>query len=208
MSSLSAYPSPRLPWEVLERIVGHSSTRTICRFSLTCRELRPRSRCLLVSDVTFHNRNKIFDFCDFLKAKPDLKPLVRSLLVDPNHFCPFPLLHMLPNLSKIKLGETVFPPGGVLLPVTINQSTLTSCRFLSTNIQSLTLFDLQFQGTPIQFLHALSAFTSIIHLVCSDIYINCKSELLTPLDVAKQRLARKLHLRTVSLSASVRCNHS
>ena len=95
--------SPLLPWEVIERVIGHSGDHpeTLHSFSLTCRQLRPRALCFMVADAKFKTRDQIFDFCDFLQAKPHLKPLVRSIAVDPVHFAPFPLLHILPNLSAI-----------------------------------------------------------------------------------------------------------
>ena len=210
MSSLSTYPSPRLPWEVLERIIGHSSNRTILNCSLTCRDLRPHSLCLLITDVKFHSRGKLLDFCDFLTAKPHLKPLVRSIVVHPDQFAPNPLLRMLPNLSEIKFAETTMSTTVARKPIVLHKSTLAGCQFPSARIQSLSLANLHFR-TPIQFLHVLSTFTSIKHLVCSDVWIkpsampgpNGWSESAPQtVDVAKRRLAQKLRLRTVSPPAS------
>ena len=196
MASPSADRSPRLPLEVIERIISHSShPKTISNFSLTCRVLRPRGLCLLVADVTLHSRNKLFDFCDFLQAKTHLRPLVHSILVRPKDFAPVPLLHMLPNLPEITFIESS-PFDDHFMPAILNQSTLTSCRLFSTNIQSLCLSNLHFI-TPIQFLRVLSAFPSIQHLVCLNVFSGKEGEL-APLDVAKQRLAPKLRLRTVS----------
>ena len=196
MASPSADRSPRLPLEVIEMIISHSShPKTISNFSLTCRVLRPRGLCLLVADVTLHSRNKLFDFCDFLQAKTHLKPFVHSILVRPNDFAPVPLLHMLPNLPEIRFIESPSFDGYVV-PANLNQSTLTGCRLFSSNIQSLSLSNLHFI-TPLQFLRVLSAFPSIQHLVCLNIFCGKEGEL-APLDVAKRRLAQKLHLRTVS----------
>lgn len=101
--------SPLLPWEVIERVISHSHSgddlevETLSSFSLTCHQLRPHALCCMVADVGFKNRDQIFSFCDFLHAKPHLNPLVRSIVVNPVDFAPFPLLHILPNLSKIRL---------------------------------------------------------------------------------------------------------
>ncbi|KAM5543198.1 hypothetical protein V8D89_003072 [Ganoderma adspersum] len=200
-------PSPILPWEIIERIIGHSShnPKSIRNFSHTCRELRPRSLCLLVANVTLYSRNKIFDFCHFLQAKPHLTPFVRSLTVHPHDFAPVPLLRILPNLSKIEFNNS-----GILnrsigrrnkVVQILNQPTLTCCRLLSTRIQTLRLSGLVF-GTYLQFLHLLSAFTSILHLECLNVSIFEEGDPVL-LDVAKQRLSRRLRLLSVSLPASV-----
>ncbi|KAM5543220.1 hypothetical protein V8D89_003094, partial [Ganoderma adspersum] len=169
--------------------------KTISNFSLTCRELRPRSLCLLVADITLHSRDKLFDFCDFLQTKTHLKPLVHSILVHPKDFAPVPLLYVLRNLPEIRFIESS-SFDDYFMPAILNQSTLTSCRLFSTNIQSLSLSNLHFI-TPIQFLRVLSAFSSIEHLVCLNVFSGKEGEL-APLDMAKRRLAPKLHLRTVS----------
>ncbi|TBU57238.1 hypothetical protein BD310DRAFT_959744 [Dichomitus squalens] len=47
--------SPRLPWEVIERTISHSGDdrTTLQSFSLTCKQLRPRSLCLMFDEVPF-----------------------------------------------------------------------------------------------------------------------------------------------------------
>lgn len=205
MTLLSAYGSSiLLPWELIERIIGHSShPETISNFSLTCHQLRPRSLSLLVINVTLRSRSKAFLFCDFLEAKPHLKPFVRSLIIRPNDFAPIPLLCILPNLSEIKFAIPPRPFSRAFSLCTFfSQSTLTGCQFFGAHIQSLSLSDLDFK-TYIQFLRVLSAFTSITHLVCSNVYIKQEGTQ-TTLDVAKRRLAQNLHLRTVSSSSFVR----
>ena len=79
-----AIRSPSLTWEVLERIIGHSGDhpQTLLSFSLTCRGLSPRALCFLVADVHSQSPRSvdIFDFCDFLQAKPHLTHLVHSIV--------------------------------------------------------------------------------------------------------------------------------
>ena len=205
-SLLNRSSGPLLPWEIIERIIGHScDPETIYNFSLTCSDLRPRSLCLLVSDASLHSRDQVFDFCEFLKAKPHLKPLVRSILVDPGNFAPVPLFHMLPNLSEVHFVGIDCMDGdyGSRHPsfsrMVLNESTLKSCRFPTTHIQTLSLSDVSF-ATSLQFLRVLSAFATIVHLVCSNAFIHVKGDL-GPLDVAKRRLAPRLRLLTVRLPA-------
>ncbi|KAI1795698.1 hypothetical protein LXA43DRAFT_913818, partial [Ganoderma leucocontextum] len=163
--------SPQLlPWEGLERIIRHSRDypKTLHNFSLTCCELRPRSS--LVANVVFTSRDPIFDFCDFLQAKPHLKPLVRSIAVNPNDFAPIPILNVnvLPNLSDLtfapaKAGSD--DPDLQRLPTVLNRSTLTCCQRLGTHIQTPHLSQLSFP-TYLAFARLLLAFTNITHLVC------------------------------------------
>ena len=190
--------SPRLPWEVVERIIGHSGDEpeTLLRFSLTCRNLRPRALCLLVSDVYFKRRVKIFDFCDFLEANAHLKPFVRSVTMSPDNFAPFPLLSILPDLADLTfIGYDLHATITVL-----NRSSLVCCKRFGVHIQTLHLSDLSFP-TYLEFARLLLAFTNIRYLFCSDVIIKSEGNR-APLDVMKPRMSERLHLLTVSLSAS------
>ena len=200
-------PSPLLPWEVIERVISHSAgdlgrlydenSESILNFSLTCRDLRPRSLCFLVADVVLHSREHIFDFCDFLRAKPHLKTFVRSISVDPRTFVPVPLLQadVLPNLSQIEFIDLKGDP-----LCSLNQSSLTCSRLLSAHIRTLFLYALSFKS-DIYFIQILSAFPKIAHLVCQDVFIDREDGTSArPAEVAKQRLSKRLHLRTVSSS--------
>ena len=190
--------SPRLPWEVIERIIAHSGdeSETLLRFSLTCRDLRPRALCLLVGVVYLKRRVNIFDFCDFLAAKPHLKPFVRSVAMNPNNFAPFPLLSILPDLADLTfIGYDLHAVITVL-----NRSSLICCKRFGVHIQALHLSDLSFP-TYLEFARLLLAFTNIRHLFCSDVVIKSEGNR-APLDVVKPRLSDRLHLLTVSLLAS------
>ena len=195
--------SPLLPWEVIERIISHScdtddllyqNSESIRNFSLTCRELRPRSLCFLVADAALSSRDKVFNFGDFLQAKPHLKPFVRSIAVHPNDFAPVPVLRILPNLSEIKL--THFPHSAIPTRTVLNQSSLTCCQQLSLRVRTLRLSNLRF-ATCLQFFQVLTAFTSIAHLDCSDVLIDAEGGR-AALEVAKRRVSQRLRLLTVS----------
>ena len=81
-----------LPWEVIERTISHCSDSVAApySFTLTCRDLNPRSIILLLARVKFKNREQIFSLCDFLRAKPHLQPAVRSITVPPTSSLPIP----------------------------------------------------------------------------------------------------------------------
>ena len=214
-------PSLLLPWEVIERIISHCdcdskwwlNPKLILNFSLICRELRPRSLCLLVSHPVLSSSNKVFDFCDFLRGKPHLKPLVHSISVNPKDFAPVPLLRIVPNLSEIRF---MVPPTREKIrftvssafaersfkPTVLNQSSLKSCQLLSGRIQTLCLSMLSFT-TCLQLLRVLSAFERIERLVFSNVVINAEGEQ-APLDVARQRLSQRLRLLTAVRSFSLR----
>ncbi len=195
--------TPLFPWEVIERVIGHSGDHptTLRNFSLTCHDLRPRALCLLVADVRFEDRDQIFDFCDFLKANPHLKPLVRSVDVEPAHFAPVPLLSILPNLSTLKF--TSRPPrsiGRTADDTLLNQTILTCCRHLGTHIRTLHLSNLSFR-THLDFARVLLTFPHLTGLGCFRVValIGAKGNNEEHLILFKQRLFQRLHLLTVSL---------
>ena len=197
-------PSPLLPWEVIERVIGHSGDdfKTLLNFSLTCRDLRPRALCLLVADVRFKRRDQIFDFCDFLRANPHLKPLVCSIAIRPCDFAPFPLLSILPNLSKLKFYLPLNTREQDRKAVTaLNRSTVACCKPLGTNIQTLHLSQLYFP-TFSDFARLLLTFANLTHLCCSGVAIGAKGNE-AHVDVIKRRLSDRLRLSTVSLSVAV-----
>ena len=103
-NSLAMSPSPSLPWEVIEVVIDHSadSIATLHSFTLTCRDLCPRSTILLLCRVKLKNRNQLFDLCAVLQTKPYLQPCVRSVSIPAREFSPHPLLRMLPNLFEIE----------------------------------------------------------------------------------------------------------
>lgn len=193
---------PLLPWEVIERVISYSGDHrgTILSFSLTCRDLRPRSLCLLVADATFEGREQTFDFCDFLQTNPYLKAFVRSIAVDPNHFSPVPLFNVLPNLSDITF--TSQRSKLAISTIVLHQSTLTGCQCLGIHVRTLCLSDLLFT-TSLDFARALSAFTNVIHLACTAVFIKAEGRPSRgPLEVVRRRLAGRMRLQTLTASRS------
>ncbi|KAI1781619.1 hypothetical protein LXA43DRAFT_908258 [Ganoderma leucocontextum] len=139
--------APQLPWEVIERIIDHSGDhpKSLRSFSLTCRQLRPRSRCVLFTRLDFKSRDCVFAFVDFLQDNPHLTPFVRSIVVRPSDFAPFPLLHILPNLSEIGFtSRECFTARPDTVSALWHQSSLTCSQRFGTHIQTLHLFCLSF----------------------------------------------------------------
>ncbi|TBU33479.1 hypothetical protein BD311DRAFT_609921, partial [Dichomitus squalens] len=160
-----------LPWEVIERIVDHSFgfTATLCNFTLTCRQLYPRSMHNLYGHVILESRDKLFALCNVLQAKPKLQILVRAVAVPLEEFSPVPLLSILPRLYRV-----TFPDGNryhdLSSDVAIHNSTLLFCHLYGSGIRSLTIEFVRF-STCSAFLRLLSAFVSIEDLTCRNIAV-------------------------------------
>ena len=191
-----------LPWEVLERMIDLSGDHcnVLRGFSLTCQQLLPRSRWVLFSRLDFKNRERVFAFVDFLDDNPHLKAVVRSVMVRPDDFAPFPLLYILPNLSEIrfKSGECLI--AAHILPTIWHQSSLACSQRFGANIRTLHLSCLSF-ATYLPFARALLAFTSVRHLTCTHVVINTAGDQ-APLGVIKRRLSEQMQLKTLTVSAS------
>lgn len=190
--------SPRLPWEVLERIISYCGDvlDTLCSLSLTCRQLRPRSQGVIFArvDLTRSKDRGVFPFVAFLEANPDLKPLVLSIVIRPIDFGPS-LLYILPNLSAIECLSSG-PSEVSALP--LHHTSLACFRRLKTHVQTLHLVNISFP-TSLAFTQVLLALGSVTHLVCTDVVI--KTEGKGPLDVAKRRLSKSLRLRSLAVSS-------
>ena len=191
---------PLLPWEVIERVISHSSDdfKTLRNFSLTCHDLRPRAFCFLVAYyVYFKGRDRIFDFCDFLRDNPHLKPFIRSVTMEFRDFSPCPLLSIVPNLSEIKFvghwSDTI--------STILHQSILKFCKANATHIQTLHLSQLFFP-TFLDFARLLLTFTNLNDLCCSGVIIEAERDQ-EHVDGMKRRLSDRLHLSAVSLPAYV-----
>ena len=198
--------SPYLPWEVIERVIGHSrgEPTSLRAFSLTCRELLPRSRCvMLAAGVRLKNRDHAFALADFLQDNPHLKRLIRSIIVRPDDLPPFPLLRILSDLSEITFSTPnpiVNARSASTRPIipAFHPSNFTGFRLLGSHIRTLHLVRVTF-ATPLAFAQLLLAFTSIFHLVCKDASFKIGGDE-APLAVAKQRLSEKLRLRSLVVS--------
>ncbi|KAI1785763.1 hypothetical protein LXA43DRAFT_953360 [Ganoderma leucocontextum] len=189
--------SPRLPWEVIENVIGHSGDRPnlLASFSLTCRQLLPRSRCIMFTRVTLKSRDQVFAFVDFLEDNPHLKPFVQSMVVRPTDLAPFPLLYILPNLSEIRFTT---PSPSDLLPA-LHHSSLACFQRFGTHIQTLDVFDIHF-ATYLSFARILLAFPNIAHLTCTRVVIK-EAGNSGPLDVMRHRLSKQMKLKTLTVSA-------
>ncbi|TBU26564.1 hypothetical protein BD311DRAFT_667303 [Dichomitus squalens] len=67
-----------LPVEVIESVIDRCSrdTKTLLAFALTCCDLHPRSIIVLFTKVRPRSRDRLFDLCDVLKAKPERQPII------------------------------------------------------------------------------------------------------------------------------------
>ena len=168
-SASTIVPSgPALPWEVIERVVDHSSGHptTLRSFVLTCHQLRPRSSVVLFSNILIKRRQQLFAFCDVLRARPELQLVVRSLTISPEAFSPFPLLSISPNLHSITFDGKIVES----LLVKVHESTFQCCRKLGRGIQSLTLRGVQFRHYT-AFIRFISMFSCLQELECDNIDI-------------------------------------
>ena len=162
----------KLPWEVIERVISYSDdVETLRSFSLTCRQLRPRSTCSLMAHVQLWDRDNIFEFCEYLHVHSHLRPLVRAIRIDPENFAPFPLLRLLQNLSRITLvayDQGSKPGSDSRDSLVLHRSLFTSCRYLAKQVQTLELSGSQ-SWTLQQLSQTLSAFTGVRELVLKDV---------------------------------------
>ncbi|KAI1785777.1 hypothetical protein LXA43DRAFT_104173, partial [Ganoderma leucocontextum] len=193
--------SHQLPWEVIERVIDHSGghPNTLRSLSLTCSQLRPRSRCLMFSRVDLRSRNAVFEFLDFLQDNPILKSFVRSIVVQPDDLAPFPLLHILSNLSEITF--TARHPHAKQAVPALHQSSLTCFHRFGTHIQTLCISYLLFP-TYLPFARILLAFPNVIHLTCTAVEIETAGDR-APLEVIRQRLCKQMQLKTLTIDSFV-----
>ncbi|TBU61692.1 WD40-repeat-containing domain protein [Dichomitus squalens] len=165
---LANMKSPMLPWEVIERIVSHcDDSQTLRSFTLSCRQLYPRSFCFLVARIDLMSRDDVFAFCEHIQANPHLGPLVQELTIDLADFAPFPLLYILPNLSQI----TFISRGGHYAPFShrMHQSIFACCQRFGTGIRTLRLTRMNswtFQNLS----RILLAFKNLRVLVIEDVH--------------------------------------
>ena len=196
--------SPRLPWEVIERVIDHSRDHpsSLCSLSLTCCQLVPRSRCVMLeAGVDLKTRDHIFALVDFLQDNPLLKPFINSIIVRLTDFAPFPLLHILPHLSEIAFTSSgPKDPRSRLRVPSLHPSVLTCSQRFGSRIQTLRLFKISF-ATPLAFFHLLAAFSTILHLVCTDVAVGTEVNQ-GPSALVRRRLSEQLQLKSLSVSPS------
>ena len=216
--------TPRLPWEVIERAIdiscGHPNT--LCSLALTCRQLRSRSRLVMFRRVQLESSDHVFDFVAFLQANPQLKTLVRTIVVTPAAFGPS-LLYILPNLSSIEcvdesqleepedeeeggeyelfnIPDRTHPPTsvGIHRSLAVHHTSLACFTRLGAHIQTLSLNSVSFP-TTLSFAQMLLAFASITRLVCKKVEIETASNGAS-LEVVARRLSERMQLKEFVVS--------
>ncbi|TBU30204.1 WD40-repeat-containing domain protein [Dichomitus squalens] len=197
------FSSPKLPWEVLERIINHSgdNLQVLRNISLTCRQLRPRCLCLMVTDIALSKKSRadVFALCDFLQVYPHLGPLVGSITSRPDNFPPFPLLHVLPNLSQLTFTRGTHNTSDQRLELgSLPLSVLTCYRRFGTPVVTLRLSYLSFP-TYAEFCRLLLAFASIREFYCDFVKIRQTDITIAQLDRTTRCLSQSLHIRTLTL---------
>ena len=200
------FTPPKLPWEVLERIIGHCSgdPQTLRHCSLTCRQLRPRSLCLLVSeiDLTKKSRDDVFALCHFLLAYPHLLLLVDTIATCPDVFAPFPLLHVLPNLSQLVFTRGSHNGRDQRLELnSLPLSILTCYQRFGANVATLHLSYLSFP-TYQELGRLLLAFPAIKELHCDFVTIRRTNNTGAQLDHVKRRLSRLQELKALVVNVA------
>ena len=193
-----------LPWEIIERVIEHASDdRNLLRsFSLTCRQLRPRSFTLILAQYVFlETRDRVSNFCDFLLEHPELRPLIHSILISPDDFRPFPLANMLPCLSTLlfispRHGEPLSFLKKRRPTIEIHHSTITCYHLFGKCIHTLSLNHLSFQ-TSSDLYRLLLAFPMTTQLSCNDIFIKTEEKEAPAMTVLRSRLSNQLQLDTL-----------
>ncbi len=191
---------PRLPWEVIERMIEHSGDhpKALSSFSLTCHQLRPRSCRVRFAQVEFRSRDHVLAFINMLQDNPDVKLFVRSMVIQPNVLSSFPLLHMLPHLSEITFRQQSWLRAHPDCPPPMYQSSLTYFRRFGSHIRSLHLFGLCFV-TTLPFARLLLALPNIVHLSCTKVNVEMAGHG-EHLDLIKRRLSEQMRLETLTVS--------
>ena len=188
-----------LPWEVLERIIDHAhdDLALLRYFSLTCRQLRPRSLWLLMNHFHFVDRDQTYAFCDFIQAKPKFLPLIQSLFVCPGGFPPYPLLDMLPNLSSLRfiIGRfKEYASRDVRPTVHLHPSTLLSYQISGKAIRTVSLDCLSFQ-TACDVFRLILAFPNVTKVICHDILVKSHTISAPAMDLVESKLSKQLRLK-------------
>ena len=189
-----------LPWEILERVIEHSSDDLdlLRSFSLTCRQLRPRSFTLILAQYVFLNsRDQASDFSDFLLKHPKIQPLIHSIIISPADFRPFPLVNMLPRLSTLLFtspGYREYDDPEDRPYSEIHHTTINCYRLFGTRIHTLSLNHVSFQ-TLSDLVRLLLAFPTTAQLSCNDIIIVLTEE--ETQTVITSKLSKQLRLETL-----------
>ncbi|TBU44983.1 hypothetical protein BD309DRAFT_751744 [Dichomitus squalens] len=196
-----------LPWEVLERIVDYAYDDSVLlrSFSLTCRQLRPRTLLFMMERCHFNAKDQVFAFCDFLRTRSEFTSLVQSLFVCPIEFPPYPPIRMLPNISTLRFiirrfGEYARPADRPV--VHLHPSTLSCYRMYGERIRTLSLDHLSFT-TYSDFPRLVLAFPKATEIVCQDILAKLPATSALAIDVVKRKLSKRPQLETITIYSGV-----
>ena len=214
--------TPRLPWEVIERVIDISCGRpnTLCSLALTCRQLRPRSHVVMFGRIQLESSDHVFDFVAFLQANSQLKTLVRTIVVTPAAFGPS-LLYILPNLSSIEcvdesqleepedeheqdeifnIPDRAHPPTSVRVhrSLAIHHISLACFTRLGAHIRTLHLNSVSFP-TTLSLAQMLLSFAHITRLVCKKVEVKTASNGAS-LEVVARRLSEQMRLKEFIVS--------
>ena len=197
--------SIRLPWEVIERVIEHAydDLDLLRSFSLTCKQLRPRSFALIIAHHVFlDSRDRVSAFSGFIGAEKKLQPFVRSIIISPADFRPFPLVNMLPHLSTLLFvspGYHQFSDPHKRPPIVLHSTVLKSYHSFGKNIHTLSLDRLSFPTSSNVFRFIL-AFPRTTKIVCHDIIVKSQEKNTSTTELLRTRLCNRLRLETLNVS--------
>ena len=198
-----------LPWEIIERIINYASDDLdlLRSFSLTCRQLRPRSFSLIIAQHVFLcSKDRMLAFRNILLANTKLQRLVHSITISPADFPPFPLVKVLPHLSTLGLISHGYEKcnGPQERPAIVLHSMLLGWyRSLGTRIRTLSLDHLSFPDCR-ELCRLLIAFPNVIQITCNDIYITSPANRGPAMEVVKAKLSDQLRLETLEVRVQAR----
>ena len=171
-------------------------------FSLTCRQLRPRSFNLIIAQYVFlDSRDKVSDFCDFLLKRTELKSLIHSIAISPADFRPYPLVNMLPHLSKLLFilpGYRRYDLSDRQPAIEMHRSTITCYHSFGERIHTLALNQLSFRNSS-TFYKLLLAFPTLTQLSCNDVTIKSRKAETPATMFTRSKLSRQLRLETLQV---------
>ena len=191
-----------LPWEVIERVIEHASDDLdlLHSFSLSCRQLRPRSFNLIIAQYVFLNsRDRVSSFSDFLLERPELQPLIHSIFISPADFRPFPLVNMLPRLSTLFFTSPGYKEHHLSEhrpPIDMHHTTITCYHSFGKRIHTLSLNHLSFR-TSGDFYRLILAFSTRMKLTLDDVLIRSREKETPGTTCVRNKLSKQLRLETL-----------
>ena len=193
-----------LPWEVMERIIKHASSdlNLLLSFSLTCRQLRPRSFSLIIAKyVLLGTKDQMSALCSFLRKNTKFQVFVHSITISLADFSPSPLVKMIPHISTLRLVSHIYEkyddpqerPVIALHPIILG-----AYRSFGSRIRTLSLDHLSF-STPCELFGLLLAFPNMVQVACNDIRIKLPGGNAAATQMARAKLFEQLQLETLKV---------